>query len=156
MQNQLRLFDPKGAYEPSINFHLTLRYIGESPDVRTIVERMEQIECEGFNLTLHELGLFEHSERNVVWSNVQEEPRLQALQLEVDRRLSDMGIGTASFLFNPHISLAFHCRSDIPDAFPSCTISPLSFKVCGFHLYEVEHTQEGKRFRKLRDFKLRE
>lgn len=156
VQNQLRLFDPRGAYEPVENFHLTLRYIGESSDVGAIVERMEQIECEGFSLSLHELGLFEHSDWNVVWSNVQEEPRLQALQMEVDRRLSDMDIGTARFSFNPHISLAFHCHSDIPDVFPSCTIEPLSFQVSDFYLYEVEHSQEGQRFRKLRDFKLKE
>ncbi|MEK8128183.1 RNA 2',3'-cyclic phosphodiesterase [Paenibacillus filicis] len=154
VQRMLRLLDPSAHYEPADNYHLTLRYIGEASDDESIVQRLERIRGERFRLTLQELGIFENADWNVVWVNVREEPCLLALKDKIDRMLTDAGDRIELYPFNPHISLAYYGRPGISDEFSTCPVAPLPFEVSSFHLYAVDHSPDGPRFRKVRAFKL--
>ncbi|MBW7453654.1 RNA 2',3'-cyclic phosphodiesterase [Paenibacillus sepulcri] len=155
IQSSLLFFDPSGAYEPIENYHLTLHYIGELSNADAIIERLMQINCKPFKLSLHELGLFDIAGGNVVWVNVREEPCLHDLQGKINRKLADMSTSKEQYSFAPHISLAYNCSLNISDVFSFCPVSSLSFEVSHFYLYEVKYLPEGLRFRKLNDFKLK-
>lgn len=155
IQSCLRRVDPSGRYEPMENYHLTLRYFGESLDADTAVDQLDRIDFPVFSLRLHELGMFDNPEKNVVWVNVQEEERLRTLQQRIDSACSDAGSPMKRYSFVPHISLAYHCRNNISTDFPACTVSPLSFVVSSFHLYAVQNIPERPRFRKIKQFNLK-
>ncbi|MCI3923517.1 RNA 2',3'-cyclic phosphodiesterase [Paenibacillus sp. TRM 82003] len=157
IQRSLRRIDPSGKYEPAENYHLTLRYIGESLDSDTVAAHLERIGYPAFTLRLHRLGIFDNPDRNVVWVNVMEDDpldHLRTLQRKIDRALSDSGCRMKRYSFVPHISLAYDCKDTISNAFPNCTVAPSPFNVTAFHLYVVQYTPEGPRFRKLKQFEL--
>ncbi|SFI30956.1 2'-5' RNA ligase [Paenibacillus sp. UNC496MF] len=155
VQRALRVFDPSGAYEPKENFHLTLHYIGEVASPDALTERLLKVNRKPFELTLHELGMFDIVGGNVVWVNVRAEPRLHDLHQRISGILAELSTGKKQYSFDPHISIAYDCRANISDVFSSCTVAAVTFEVSRFYLYEVSDLPEGMRFRKLNDFELK-
>lgn len=155
IQTQLRATDPVGHYESEENFHLTLRYVGEVSAIEPIARHLEQIHGKRFRLELQRLGLFDNPEGNVVWVDVVESnDELNTLQRQIDRAISNSGAEVKQYPFVPHISLAYGSGASIAEAFPSCHVTPLSFEVSEFYLYEVMTMATGSRFRKIYPFQL--
>lgn len=98
------------------NYHLTLRFIGDV-DGRTadeIVDRLDRIDREEFQISLTGIGSFGSKKPHSIWAGVSPSPELQALQGDIDRICRRVGLAPDPRKFMPHVTLARlkHCRLD--------------------------------------------
>lgn len=98
------------------NYHLTLRFIGDV-DGRTadeIVDRLDRINREEFQLSLTGIGSFGSKKPHSIWAGVSPSAELQALQGEIDRICTRVGLAPDPRKFTPHVTLARlkHSRLD--------------------------------------------
>ena len=99
------------------NYHLTLRFIGDV-DGRTadeIVDRLDRIDREEFQLTLTGIGAFGSKKPHSIWAGVSPSPELQALQGEIDRICMRVGLAPDPRKFTPHVTLARLKNSRLDD-----------------------------------------
>lgn len=86
----------------AVNFHLTLRFIGEAQDVDIFRAALASIKTDSFELRLTRLGMFGH---RVFWAGVEESEGLRGLKSAVDLALIKAGL-TPEARYSPHITLA--------------------------------------------------
>ncbi|WP_137133828.1 RNA 2',3'-cyclic phosphodiesterase [Rhizobium sp. FKY42] len=99
------------------NYHITLRFIGDV-DGRTadeIVDRLDRIDREEFQLTLTGIGSFGSKKPHSIWAGVSPSPELQALQGEIDRICMRIGLAPDPRKFTPHVTLARLKNSRLDD-----------------------------------------
>ena len=99
------------------NYHITLRFIGDV-DGRTadeIVDRLDRIDREEFQLTLTGIGSFGSKKPHSIWAGVSPSPELQALQGEIDRICMRVGLTPDPRKFTPHVTLARLKNSRLDD-----------------------------------------
>ena len=99
------------------NYHITLRFIGDV-DGRTadeIVDRLDRIDREEFQLTLTGIGSFGSKKPHSIWAGVSSSPELQALQGEIDRICMRVGLAPDPRKFTPHVTLARLKNSRLDD-----------------------------------------
>ncbi|MFD1746378.1 RNA 2',3'-cyclic phosphodiesterase [Rhizobium helianthi] len=90
------------------NYHITLRFIGDV-DGRTadeIVDRLDRIDREEFQLSLSGIGSFGSKKPHSIWAGVSPSPELMALQAEIDRICMRIGLAPDPRKFTPHVTLA--------------------------------------------------
>jgi 2'-5' RNA ligase len=102
---------------PPENYHLTLRFIGETPAHRAeeIDLALSALRTRGFTLTFSGVGLFEKGGRpNALWVGVERNPSLDHLRGKIETALQRIGLEPERRRFAPHVTLA---RFDnVPDA----------------------------------------
>ncbi len=90
------------------NYHITLRFIGDV-DNRTadeVVNRLDRIDREEFQLNLTGVGSFGSKKPPVVWAGVSPSAELNALQGEIERICQRIGLPPDPRRFSPHVTLA--------------------------------------------------
>lgn len=90
------------------NYHLTLRFIGDV-DGRTadeIVDRLDRIDREEFQISLTGIGSFGSKKPHSIWAGVSSSPELLALQADIDRICKRVGLAPDPRKFMPHVTLA--------------------------------------------------
>jgi RNA 2',3'-cyclic 3'-phosphodiesterase len=90
------------------NYHITLRFIGDV-DGRTadeIVNRLDRIDREEFQINLSGIGSFGSKKPHSVWAGVSASPDLNALQAEIERICQRIGLPPDPRKFMPHVTLA--------------------------------------------------
>ncbi len=90
------------------NYHITLRFIGDV-DGRTadeIVNRLDRIDREEFQINLSGIGSFGSKKPHSVWAGVSPSPDLNALQAEIERICQRIGLPPDPRKFMPHVTLA--------------------------------------------------
>jgi RNA 2',3'-cyclic 3'-phosphodiesterase len=90
------------------NYHITLRFIGDV-DGRTadeIVNRLDRIDREEFQINLSGIGSFGSKKPHSVWAGVSPSPELNALQGEIERICQRIGLPPDPRKFMPHVTLA--------------------------------------------------
>jgi RNA 2',3'-cyclic 3'-phosphodiesterase len=90
------------------NYHITLRFIGDV-DGRTadeIVNRLDRIDREEFQINLSGIGSFGSKKPHSVWAGVSASPELNALQGEIERICQRIGLPPDPRKFTPHVTLA--------------------------------------------------
>ena len=119
IQGQLRSQCARGNFTRSENLHLTLAFLGETPEeqVPSILKIIEDVriapdvlpEAGHFEISFSHTGCFTHSHKELWWIGVDENCpglcRLKAIHGELIRHLSDAGISVDKRPFNPHITL---------------------------------------------------
>ncbi len=92
------------------NFHITLRFIGESPPdvVERVREALLSLKRSKFKIVFSGLGAFPSPIRpRVVWVGVTEgEEALKDIRDELERHLRAIGIRPERQSFHPHVTLA--------------------------------------------------
>jgi 2'-5' RNA ligase len=91
------------------NYHLTLRFIGETPPHRAeeIDLALAALRARGFTLQLSGVGVFHKQDRpTVLWAGVARNPQLDHLQTKVETALKRIGLEPERRRFTPHVSLA--------------------------------------------------
>ena len=91
------------------NYHLTLRFIGETPAHRAedIDLGLSAIRARGFSLTLAGVGAFTKGGRvNSLWVGVERNPLLDHLRNKIKTALQRVGLDPERQRFTPHITLA--------------------------------------------------
>jgi len=91
------------------NLHLTLRFIGETPEDRAeeIAGALDSVRGDAFELALTGVGHFESRKLvRVLWAGVEPHPALMALQERIETALMRAGCAPEGRRFTPHVTLA--------------------------------------------------
>jgi RNA 2',3'-cyclic 3'-phosphodiesterase len=100
---------PGARWVPAENYHLTLRFIGETPAYRAdeIDQALAVLKARGFDLTLAGLGTFDKAGRSIsLWVGVERNPALDHLRSKVETALQRAGLEPERRRFAPHVTLA--------------------------------------------------
>ena len=100
---------PGARWVPPDNYHLTLRFIGQTPGYRAedIDTALSGLRARGFALTLSGLGTFEKSGRSTaIWVGAERNPQLDHLQNKIETALQRCGLEPERRRFQPHVTLA--------------------------------------------------
>ena len=100
-QNDLKRAGMTGRFSPVENLHLTLAFIGEYADPQDILDIMEQIPFEAFDLSLEGFGHF----HDLYWAGIANCPPLAAYVRRLRRALAENDIPFDRKKFSPHITL---------------------------------------------------
>ena len=100
-QNDLKRAGMTGRFSPVENLHLTLAFIGEYADPQDILDIMEQIPFESFDLSLEGFGRF----GDLYWAGIANCPPLAAYVRRLRRALAEHEIPFDRKKFSPHITL---------------------------------------------------
>ncbi|MFQ5564370.1 MAG: RNA 2',3'-cyclic phosphodiesterase [Parvularculaceae bacterium] len=128
-------------WRPRENFHLTLRFIGETDrhgftEVRSMLAK---ITTPGFDLTLNGLGYFGDRKPRALWVGAPATPPLLHLQAKVETAVKRAGFPCESRKFTPHVTLASlkGASRDAAERFCAANglLSDTAFPVDAFHLY---------------------
>ncbi len=100
---------PGARWVPVVNYHLTLRFIGEVPPYRAeeLDAALSALRGKGFALSLEGVGTFEKAGRPVaLWVGVARNPGLAHLRSKVETALQRAGMAAEKRRYVPHVSLA--------------------------------------------------
>jgi 2'-5' RNA ligase len=91
------------------NYHLTLRFIGETPayQAEEIDHALAALKVPRFDLTLAGLGTFSKAGREIsLWTGVERNPSLDHLRAKIETALQRIGLEPERRRFAPHVTLA--------------------------------------------------
>jgi RNA 2',3'-cyclic 3'-phosphodiesterase len=100
---------PGARWVPPENYHLTLRFIGETPGHRAeeVDMALASLRARGFSLTLAGLGTFTKGGRSTaLWVGVERNSQLDHLQNKIETALQRIGLEPERRRFQPHVTLA--------------------------------------------------
>lgn len=144
------------------NYHITLRFMGDI-DGRTadeIVDRLDRIDREEFQLTLTGIGSFGSKKPHSIWAGVSPSAELQALQGEIDRICMRVGLPSDPRKFTPHVTLARLKNSRLDDVVQYLSgrgnFHTMSFTVPRFVLMSSKESVGGGPYLKEEIFPLQE
>jgi 2'-5' RNA ligase len=90
------------------NFHLTLRFIGETDEAvaADIDDALARIRARRFNLQLAGTGVFGGDKPRSLWVGVERTAELVALRDKIEQALVRVGLAPEPRKFSPHVTLA--------------------------------------------------
>ncbi len=148
-------------WEKEDQFHLTLRFIGETDSIKLedICSSLSKISGESFSLRINGVGFFPpKGSSRVLWAVIEEKSETIKLHKNIVTALNSCGIEGEHRKFSPHITLGRtkNCFSkDIADYLcRNNRFSTESFKVSHFYLYSSLLTQKGAIHEKMFSFNL--
>jgi 2'-5' RNA ligase len=100
---------PGARWVPPGNYHLTLRFIGETPGHRAedIDLALAGLRARRFALTLAGVGTFSKAGRSTaLWVGVERNQQLEHLQNKIETALQRCGLEPERRRFQPHVTLA--------------------------------------------------
>jgi len=100
---------PGARWVPPENYHLTLRFIGETPGYRAeeIDIALAGLRARAFQLSLSGVGTFAKGGRSTaLWLGVERNPQLDHLQNKIETALQRAGLEAERRRFQPHVTLA--------------------------------------------------
>jgi 2'-5' RNA ligase len=100
---------PGARWVPAENYHLTLRFIGETPRHRAedIDTTLAGLRARRFSLTMAGLGTFAKGGRSsALWVGVERNPQLDHLRHKIETALQRCGLEPERRRFQPHVTLA--------------------------------------------------
>jgi 2'-5' RNA ligase len=100
---------PGARWVPPENYHLTLRFIGETPGHRAedIDMALAGLRARRFSLTMAGLGTFTKGGRSTaLWVGAERNPQLEHLQSKIETALQRSGLDPERRRFQPHVTLA--------------------------------------------------
>lgn len=103
----LRKGSESGNFVPRENFHLTLAFLGETPEDRIdcLKEAMEQVRSNHFNLTISGLGKFNNHGGDIYWMGISDNPELGSIRSDLTGELKARGFVLDNKDFRPHLTL---------------------------------------------------
>ena len=109
-QNEMYDGGVRGNYTSEENLHLTLAFIGETPDAEPALEALSTVSFTPFELALEGVGSF----GDLWWAGMRPSPPLDALARRVRRALAEGGVPFDRKRFSPHVTLIRRARGDMP------------------------------------------
>jgi 2'-5' RNA ligase len=116
VQEQLRFRSTKGSFTRPENLHLTLAFLGETPEEKlpALLRIIDDIRSPPFDVAFSRTGCFTHSRKELWWIGTEGgSPGLSSLKFIHDKLISDLlddGFSVDVRPFNAHITLAREVR----------------------------------------------
>jgi RNA 2',3'-cyclic 3'-phosphodiesterase len=96
----IRFIDPD-------NFHITLKFLGETTKVDDVKQVLTQVHAPSFDVTFNGTGFFPNERQpRIFWAGIEAPPELQCLASSIDTALSPLGFETEYGPYRPHLTLA--------------------------------------------------
>ncbi|MDR2576128.1 MAG: RNA 2',3'-cyclic phosphodiesterase [Treponema sp.] len=127
VQDMIMAQSVKGNFSLPENLHLTLVFIGETPEdkiplIATVIEKALTPPLDPFTLTFSVTGCFTHSKKELWWigtdSNVPSLNVLKTIRERIADGLFSEGINFDNRPFNPHITLGREIKHVSPIIIP--------------------------------------
>ena len=144
-QNALRSRQFIGKYTDMRNLHLTLAFIGDFSDPDLVLEMMENVQLQPFEITLSGyIGNF----GDLLWAGMERCPELEKYVKQLQHYLADSRIPFDKKGFHPHITLLRNAKSskafsDISVAKESMTVQKISLMRSDFGKHGAVYTEIG-------------
>jgi 2'-5' RNA ligase len=164
-RSELEFADAPLKWVPSGNYHLTLKFLGETgeeqlPAIEEAAERVASSADEEFCLTLDEFGAFPSlsSPRVIFYSVGEGQGRLVTLAGDLDREMSSLGFRREKRRYHPHLTIA-RIRKRLPGEVIGqlAEVPPLERDNCqivsSFQLIRSFLSSSGARYEKIADFR---
>jgi 2'-5' RNA ligase len=106
---QVRPLAPEARWVSTESLHVTLKFIGESPDtMRPKIESvLSQVHAPSFALSFRSTGFFPTPRSaRVFWVGIEAESGLGELAKQIEDALAQLGIAKENRAFSPHLTLA--------------------------------------------------
>ena len=100
-QKEFRKIGVIGNYTREENLHLTLAFVGEYGNPDEVLDALEQVEFEPFEIRLDGVGNF----GDLLWAGVTGEEKLAAVARRLRHELAEAGIPFDKKKFRPHVTL---------------------------------------------------
>ncbi|MFB0919394.1 MAG: RNA 2',3'-cyclic phosphodiesterase [Oscillospiraceae bacterium] len=97
-------------YTKPENLHLTLAFIGESVDVKTISEVIDHCAVPAFEMAISGAGHF----GELYWVGIEKNQKLKALAEDIQGELRKSGFEIEERAFKPHITIARQVSAEGP------------------------------------------
>ena len=132
VQDKIKAQSQKGNFSRSDNFHLTLAFMGETPEdqvpaIRSAIKEAMRPPTASFTLTFSQTGFFRHSNKELWWIGAcPADPSLNILKnlrKQITNGLSAKGIAYDDRPFNPHITLGREIKHNAPIVIPQQEIT---------------------------------
>jgi len=111
IQAKLRSQCTRGNFTRPENLHLTMAFLGETPEakVASILKIIEDAQVLPIELSFTHTGCFTHSHKELWWIGADEKcsalSHLKAIHSKLIKRLLDANFSVDNRSFNPHITL---------------------------------------------------
>jgi 2'-5' RNA ligase len=111
IQAQLRSQCTRGNFTRPENLHLTLAFLGETPEEKAayLLQIMGDVQVPLLEVSFNHTGCFTHSHKELWWVGADESCpdlyRLRVIHGDLIKRLSDTGFSVDKRPFSPHITL---------------------------------------------------
>ena len=99
--HELKKKGVKGKYVPLQNLHLTLAFIGETDDPKSVRAALEQVKVKPFKMSLSDMGSFE----DLLWVGIKGNQGLSGAAKAVRDALDAAGVDYDRKKFVPHITI---------------------------------------------------
>ena len=120
LREQIRVQASRGNFSRPENFHLTLAFLGETPEdkLRLLFRIMGEINSPPFEIIFNRIGSFTHSRKELWWIGADAErgglPLLGAIHRQLLSRLDEEGFSVDKRPFNAHITLGREVKHSAP------------------------------------------
>jgi RNA 2',3'-cyclic 3'-phosphodiesterase len=168
-------FAPEARWVKAESLHVTLKFIGEQPDmaVKRIEDALGAIRAEETELIFRGYGFFPTAKAaRVFWIGMEAGLQLTALAVAVDEKMASLGIEKEERAFSPHLTLArggagsgsprwrkgdgpnrmFQVLQEKLSALPAPEFGSMTTR--DFYLYQSKLSPKGSEYTKLARFAL--
>lgn len=160
-QARFRAVCPEARWTRPDGFHLTLKFLGEIPNAKSleVIQSLERIgSFESLSVEVGGFGCFPSARRpRVLWVGVNASPALVKLAADLEAAMEAIGLPRESRSFTPHLTLArFKTQKPQPNLEALLRESGKatlgSFEVTEYYLWESRLSPEGSVYRKIARF----
>lgn len=165
-------FAPDVRWVRPESLHVTLKFVGERPDVEQIKQALFPVQATAFEVRFRGYGFFPTPKSaRVFWVGIESGTALADLAKSVDDVLIPLGIAKETHTFSPHLTLArrgsgrpTRGKEDRPNdnfqrmqeklaVFPAPEFGTMTARE--FFLYQSQLSPKGSRYTKIASFTLR-
>lgn len=145
---------PEAKLSKTKDFHLTLKFLGETENKDEIIQRLKKIYFKPFRLYLDSIGTFSDKNKiKVIWAGIKENKDLKQLQINIEEVFPEF---KKDFDFHPHLTLArvkhIENNEDFEKKLNKIKIEKLEFEVKDFRLISSKLTPKGPVYNTLEEF----
>jgi 2'-5' RNA ligase len=145
VQDKIKAQAVKGNFSRPENLHLTLVFLGETPEdqiqaICSAIKETMRPPVAPFTLSFSQTGCFRHSNKELWWIGAENAPSLDTLKnlkKRITGGLSVMGVSYDSRPFNPHITIGREIKHNAPIVLP---VKEINFPVNRISLMKSEHS----------------
>lgn len=138
-QEEMKIHGVKGNFTKRENLHLTLAFIGDYGNPDKVLDAMEQVSFEPFDISLSGVGSY----GDLFWVGLSENPKLNAYVKRLRKELAERGIPFDRKRFSPHITLIRRAEYKGGEMIPVTKAPKGHMKAANISLMKSERGKQG-------------